>query len=332
MLTKLNPDARAVKTSINLVPAGTLIFKPVNIPLEIVPIEITPVSEGVNVTVVPGTTVIVLFGAIDSYNFASIVIVLPTNDNAAVVEKNTSIEVMTPSLGIVKAKFVNVPDGLVKSIVLPMIDIPGAELPNPINAGVPTKPPAIVVKDTGKPDANGIIAEAPAAPVDPVGPVGPVAPSSPVAPVGPVGPVAPVAPVGPVGPVAPSSPVAPVGPVGPVAPVAPSSPVAPVGPVGPVAPSSPVAPVSPVGPVAPVTPVGPVGPVAPSSPVAPVDPVGPVAPVAPVGPITPVTPVGPVAPVTPVGPVAPVAPVGPVGHLIIIGGLHRQHGHHIQPL
>ena len=165
MLTKLNPDARAVKTSINLVPAGTLIFKPVNIPLEIVPIEITPVSEGVNVTVVPGTTVIVLFGAIDSYNFASIVIVLPTNDNAAVVEKNTSIEVMTPSLGIVKAKFVNVPDGLVKSIVLPMIDIPGAELPNPINAGVPTKPPAIVVKNTGKPDANGIIAEAPAAAV-----------------------------------------------------------------------------------------------------------------------------------------------------------------------
>ena len=311
MLTKLNPDARAVKTSINLVPAGTLIFKPVNIPLEIVPIEITPVSEGVNVTVVPGTTVIVLFGAIDSYNFASIVIVLPTNDNAAVVEKNTSIEVMTPSLGIVKAKFVNVPDGLVKSIVLPMIDIPGAELPNPINAGVPTKPPAIVVKDTGKPDANGIIAEAPAAPVDPVGPVDPVAPVAPVIPVGPVGPlspfapfvpVGPVDPVGPVGPVAPSSPVAPVGPVGPVAPVAPSSPVAPVGPVGPVAPSSPVAPVSPVGPVAPVTPVGPV---APSS---------------------------PVAPVGPVGPVAPVAPVGPVGHLIIIGGLHRQHGHHIQPL
>ena len=326
MLTKLNPDARAVKTSINLVPAGTLIFKPVNIPLEIVPIEITPVSEGVNVTVVPGTTVIVLFGAIDSYNFASIVIVLPTNDNAAVVEKNTSIEVMTPSLGIVKAKFVNVPDGLVKSIVLPMIDIPGAELPNPINAGVPTKPPAIVVKDTGKPDANGIIAEAPAAPVDPVGPVDPVAPVDPVGPVGPVAPSSPVAPVGPVGP------VAPVAPVGPVAPVAPSSPVAPVSPVGPVAPVTPVGPVGPVAPSSPVAPVDPVGPVAPSSPVAPVGPVGPVAPVAPVGPITPVTPVGPVAPVTPVGPVAPVAPVGPVGHLIIIGGLHRQHGHHIQPL
>lgn len=311
MLTKLNPDARAVKTSINLVPAGTLIFKPVNIPLEIVPIEITPVSEGVNVTVVPGTTVIVLFGAIDSYNFASIVIVLPTNDNAAVVEKNTSIEVMTPSLGIVKAKFVNVPDGLVKSIVLPMIDIPGAELPNPINAGVPTKPPAIVVKDTGKPDANGIIAEAPAAPVDPVGPVDPVAP------------VAPVIPVGPVGPLSPFAPFVPVGPVDPVAPVAPSSPVAPVGPVDPVAP---VDPVGPVGPIAPVDPSSPVAPVGPVGPVAPVAPVGPVAPVAPVGPITPVTPVGPV------GPVAPVAPVGPVGHLIIIGGLHRQHGHHIQPL
>ena len=323
MLTKLNPDARAVKTSINLVPAGTLIFKPVNIPLEIVPIEITPVSEGVNVTVVPGTTVIVLFGAIDSYNFASIVIVLPTNDNAAVVEKNTSIEVMTPSLGIVKAKFVNVPDGLVKSIVLPMIDIPGAELPNPINAGVPTKPPAIVVKDTGKPDANGIIAEAPAAPVDPVGPVDPVAP------------VAPVIPVGPVGPLSPFAPFVPVGPVDPVAPVAPSSPVAPVGPVGPVAPvapSSPVAPVGPVDPVAPVDPVGPVGPIAPVDPSSPVAPVGPVAPVAPVGPVAPVAPSSPVAPVGPVGPVAPVAPVGPVGHLIIIGGLHRQHGHHIQPL
>ena len=317
MLTKLNPDARAVKTSINLVPAGTLIFKPVNIPLEIVPIEITPVSEGVNVTVVPGTTVIVLFGAIDSYNFASIVIVLPTNDNAAVVEKNTSIEVMTPSLGIVKAKFVNVPDGLVKSIVLPMIDIPGAELPNPINAGVPTKPPAIVVKDTGKPDANGIIAEAPAAPVDPVGPVDPVAPVAPVIPVGPVGPLSPFAPFVPVGP------VDPVGPVGPVAPSSPVAPVGPVGPVAPVAPSSPVAPVGPVGPVAPVAPVGPVGPVAPVAPVGPVDPVGPVGPVAPSS---------PVAPVSPVGPVAPVAPVGPVGHLIIIGGLHRQHGHHIQPL
>ena len=261
MLTKLNPDARAVKTSINLVPAGTLIFKPVNIPLEIVPIEITPVSEGVNVTVVPGTTVIVLFGAIDSYNFASIVIVLPTNDNAAVVEKNTSIEVMTPSLGIVKAKFVNVPDGLVKSIVLPMIDIPGAELPNPINAGVPTKPPAIVVKDTGKPDANGIIAEAPAAPVDPVGPVDPVAPVAPVIPVGPVGPLSPFAPFVPVGPVGPIAPVDPSSPVAPVGPVAPSSPVAPVGPVGPVAPSSPVAPVGPVAPVAPSSPVAPVGPV-----------------------------------------------------------------------
>ena len=299
MLTKLNPDARAVKTSINLVPAGTLIFKPVNIPLEIVPIEITPVSEGVNVTVVPGTTVIVLFGAIDSYNFASIVIVLPTNDNAAVVEKNTSIEVMTPSLGIVKAKFVNVPDGLVKSIVLPMIDIPGAELPNPINAGVPTKPPAIVVKDTGKPDANGIIAEAPAAPVDPVGPVDPVAPVAPVIPVGPVGPLSPFAPFVPVGPV---------------------DPVAPVGPVDPVAPVAPVGPVDPVAPVDPVGPVGPIAPVDPSSPVAPVGPVGPVAPVAPVG------------PVAPVAPSSPVAPVGPVGHLIIIGGLHRQHGHHIQPL
>lgn len=32
------------------------------------------------------------------------------------------------------------------------------------------------------------------------------------------------------------------------------------------------------------------------------------------------------------GAVAPVLPVGPVGHLIIIGGLQRQQGHHIQLL
>ena len=176
MLTKLNPVAVAVNTNINRVCAGTGIDKPVNIPLEIDPIESIPVNEGVRVINVPGIAVIVLLGTVDWYNCAVIVIVLPTKDNAAVVEKKISIAVMVPSRGIVNAKFVNVPLGLVKSIVLPTIDKPGAELPNPTKAGVPTNPPAIVVKLTGIPEANGIIAEEPVAPVGPVAPVAPVEP------------------------------------------------------------------------------------------------------------------------------------------------------------
>lgn len=36
----------------------------------------------------------------------------------------------------------------------PRIVSPGAEEPNPINAGIPAKPPAIVVSDIGKPEGK----------------------------------------------------------------------------------------------------------------------------------------------------------------------------------
>ena len=62
------PDAVAVNTNINRVCAGTGIAKPVNNPLEIAPIERIPVKDGVRVTKVPGMAVIMLLGAVDSYN------------------------------------------------------------------------------------------------------------------------------------------------------------------------------------------------------------------------------------------------------------------------
>ena len=67
-------------------------------------------------------------------------------------------------------------------------------LPKPTKAGSPARPPAIVVKATGSPDANGMMAPVPAIPVGLVAPVGPVTPSTPAGPVAPVGPVIPSAP------------------------------------------------------------------------------------------------------------------------------------------
>lgn len=77
------------------------------------------------------------------------------------------------------------PLAFVISIVEPNNVSPCALLPNPTKAGSPASPPAIVVKATGSPDANGIIAPVPAAPVAPVAPVAPSAPVAPVAPVAP---------------------------------------------------------------------------------------------------------------------------------------------------
>lgn len=152
-----------------------------------VPIATIPVIAGANVTTAPATAEKLLFGVGELYNCAVIVMVEPINDNAKVVLKKADIDVIVPSLGIENAKFVSVPAGFVRSIIPPTILIPGAEEPNPKNPGVPIKPPAMVVKDSGIPELNGIMAELP------VGPVGPVAPVAPVGPVTPVGPVLPVA-------------------------------------------------------------------------------------------------------------------------------------------
>lgn len=82
----------------------TGIDNPVTIPLEIVPIAITPVNAGASVTAVPGIGVKVLSGVADSYNSAVIVTVVPTRDNAVVVLKNAEMDVMVPSLGNENAK------------------------------------------------------------------------------------------------------------------------------------------------------------------------------------------------------------------------------------
>lgn len=61
--------------------------KPLVIPLEISPMEISPVRGGVKVTDAPGTAVKVLFGTVDLYNCAVIDTVEPISETAAVVLK-----------------------------------------------------------------------------------------------------------------------------------------------------------------------------------------------------------------------------------------------------
>ena len=109
-------------------------------------------------------------------------------------------EVMIPARGTWNAKLESVPLALVISMVEPNSVSPCALLPNPTKAGSPARPPTIVVRVTGNPDAKGMIAPVPATPVGPVEPVAPVAPVGPVTPSAPVAPVAPVPPVGPVAP------------------------------------------------------------------------------------------------------------------------------------
>ena len=100
----------------------------------------------------------------------------PTKESATVVLKNALNEVMIPARGIWNAKLESVPLAFVISIVDPKSVRPCALLPKPTKAGSPASPPAIVVKATGSPDANGIIAPVPAAPVAPVAPVAPKQP------------------------------------------------------------------------------------------------------------------------------------------------------------
>ncbi len=106
-------------------------------------------------------------------------------------------DVIVPARGTWNAKLESVPLAFVILIVEPSSVSPCALLPKPTKAGSPARPPAIVVRAIGSPDANGIIAPVPAMPVAPAGPVapvGPIGPSSPGQPFGPCGPIGPVAP------------------------------------------------------------------------------------------------------------------------------------------
>ncbi len=72
---------------------------------------------------------------------------------AAVVLKYALNEVMMPARGTWNAKLERVPLALVISIVVPNSVSPCALLPKPTKAGRPARPPAIVVRETGRPDA-----------------------------------------------------------------------------------------------------------------------------------------------------------------------------------
>lgn len=83
------------------------------------------------------------------------------------VLKNALKEVMIHALGIWNAKLVRVPAAFVISMEEPNAVRPGALFPKPIKAGVPARPPAIVVSETGMPEEKGRMAPEPAMPVGP---------------------------------------------------------------------------------------------------------------------------------------------------------------------
>ena len=68
VLTKDNPVAVAVNTISNLVPAATLMFKPVTDPVRMVPILINPVKAGLKLMLVAAIGVNTLLGVVDWYN------------------------------------------------------------------------------------------------------------------------------------------------------------------------------------------------------------------------------------------------------------------------
>ena len=86
-LVRFDPVAVAENTRSNLVCEVTGIERLDIIPLLILPIGTCPVRLGINVTVVPGTKVNMLFGTLDEYNCAFILIVVLINDRATVVLK-----------------------------------------------------------------------------------------------------------------------------------------------------------------------------------------------------------------------------------------------------
>ena len=86
-MTKEIPLACAEYTINKRDPAVTGMDNPVVIPLLIAPIDIVPVSAGERFTTALGIGVNTLFGVLDTYNCARMVMVDPRSDKAAVVLK-----------------------------------------------------------------------------------------------------------------------------------------------------------------------------------------------------------------------------------------------------
>ena len=83
-----------------------------------------------------------------------------------VAEQLAATAVMIPERGMVKEKF-DVPP---RFIVPPTKLMLEAAFPNPIKLAVLANPAIVAVKTTVVPEANGMMAPAPAGPVGPVGP------------------------------------------------------------------------------------------------------------------------------------------------------------------
>ena len=75
-------------------------FRPLVIPEEFVPIEITPVNEGASTTLVPAAGVNKSSGVADEYSCTVIRTVVPTSATAFEVLKYAAIAVIVPSRGM----------------------------------------------------------------------------------------------------------------------------------------------------------------------------------------------------------------------------------------
>mgnify|MGYP007113600141 FL=1 len=115
-----------------------------------------------------------LFGVVEIYNSAVIVIEEPIRSSDTSLLKYAAREVIVPSLGTEKAKLITGANiDPVRSMVPFTMGMFVAELPKPMMLAFPISPPAMVVIMTGAPEAKGIIAPAPPGPGGPCGPTGP---------------------------------------------------------------------------------------------------------------------------------------------------------------
>ncbi len=119
VLSSVSPLADAESTSISLVLAVTGMLRPVREPFSSVPMEMTPVREGVRLISVPAIGENTLLGVVDWYICAVTTTVEPIRESAAVVLKKALNDVIVPARGTWNAKLERVPLALVMSIVAP---------------------------------------------------------------------------------------------------------------------------------------------------------------------------------------------------------------------
>ncbi len=185
VLIEVMPNADAEKTIRRLVCAVTGTARPLVMPLTGVPMGTVPLSAG-RLTKAPGTGENVLFTIAELYSWAVITREVPARESAAVVLKKAATEVTIPLRGMENAKLARSDKSMD-----PRRKAPGALTPKATSPTVPGAPPATVVRVTGVPEANGMIAEEPAGPAVPAGPLGPIGPRGPGGPAGPGSPVNP---------------------------------------------------------------------------------------------------------------------------------------------